>query len=829
MDDLDHAIMTIEQVVDSTPVNHPDRAGSLNNLCIVLWRRFKRIGSMDDLDHAIMTIEQAIDSTPIDHPDRATWFINLGNTLWGRFERTGSMDDLDRAIVANEQAVESSPVDHPDHAGSLNNLGIALQSRFERTGSMDDLDRAIVTNEQAVNSTPVDHPNHAASLNNLVTALGRRFEKTGSMDDLDHAIMTIEQVVDSIPINHPDRAGPLNNLGVALRTRFDSTGSMDDLDHAIVTNEQAINSIPVHHPDRASMLNNLGVALHSRFERTGSMDDLDRAIVTHEQAFNSITAPPSVRINAASSCSDLLISQKSHSRAKSILEAAVQLLPTVSPRHLKRGDQQFNISRFSNITSRAVSLQRADADDLYKSLKSLELGRGIIANLQLEVRSDISVLEVSYPDLAQQFQDLRDQIDPPSRTSESLLTDDLWTTSDSISILDSSKSSATRHALLKRFDDLLQHIRSLQGFENFLQGPSESELHSLAEEGPIVIFNVSDIRSDAFLITIDKIRSVHLPLLTSHSVEDYVNRFLDAIIEDPRQYKRVKKMNGVLEWLWDSAVKPILEELGFTRMPSDKAWPRVWWIGGGKLNILPIHASGYHDATPPQTALDRVISSYAPTVKSLAYARERVIKVHHVTSTEKTLLIAMPETLPSVKTEIDDLKMLMTKASIDITVMQNPRRTEALLELPKYAIVHFACHGYAESDPSQSYLLLKESLTVSDLVSLNIKSGRFAYLSACHTSAMRNFHLLDESISLSSAIQLSGYPSVVGSLWQVIDRHSADVARDVYTWILEEKGELNVRRSAEGLHKAVRDLRDRTRFSTKSDPLVWASFIHVGV
>ena len=62
-----------------------------------------------------------------------------------------------------------------------------------------------------------------------------------------------------------------------------------------------------------------------------------------------------------------------------------------------------------------------------------------------------------------------------------------------------------------------------------MQGPSKSELHSLAEGGPIVVFNVSDIRSDAFLITIDEIRSLHLPLLTSDSLEDSAKRFFGAI------------------------------------------------------------------------------------------------------------------------------------------------------------------------------------------------------------------------------------------------------------------------------------------------------------
>ena len=104
--------------------------------------------------------------------------------------------------------------------------------------------------------------------------------------------------------------------------------------------------------------------------------------------------------------------------------------------------------------------------------------------------------------------------------------EDSSTTSNSSSVLDSSKSISERRALFKQFDDLLQYIRSLQGFENFLQGPSESELHSLAEDGPIVVFNVSDIRSDAFLITTDEIRSVHLPLLTSDSAEGFRQTFL---------------------------------------------------------------------------------------------------------------------------------------------------------------------------------------------------------------------------------------------------------------------------------------------------------------
>src|SRR5438046_267929 len=125
-----------------------------------------------------------------------------------------------------------------------------------------------------------------------------------------------EQAVESIPDDHPDHAGGLNNLGNALQRRFKRTGSIEDLDRAIVTREQAVESTPDDHPDHAGMLSNLGIALQSRFKRTGSLEDLDRAIETKEQALKSDIAPPSIRLEAASSCSDLLISRRSYSRAK---------------------------------------------------------------------------------------------------------------------------------------------------------------------------------------------------------------------------------------------------------------------------------------------------------------------------------------------------------------------------------------------------------------------------------------------------------------------------------------------------------------------------------
>ena len=74
--------------------------------------------------------------------------------------------------------------------------------------------------------------------------------------------------------------------------------------------------------------------------------------------------------------------------------------------------------------------------------------------------------------------------------------------------------------------------------------------------------------------------------------------------------------------MWDVAVGRVLDFLRFTVAPvGDASWLRVWWVGNGLLNFLPLHAAGYHDSFD-RTAIDRVISSYTPSIKVAMYARE---------------------------------------------------------------------------------------------------------------------------------------------------------------------------------------------------------------
>jgi len=71
---------------------------------------------MDDLNQAIISMEQAVVSTPSSRRNRAPYLGNLASALGCRFARTQSMDDINRAIALTEEAIVSIPQNHPSRS-----------------------------------------------------------------------------------------------------------------------------------------------------------------------------------------------------------------------------------------------------------------------------------------------------------------------------------------------------------------------------------------------------------------------------------------------------------------------------------------------------------------------------------------------------------------------------------------------------------------------------------------------------------------------------------------------------------------------------------------
>ncbi|SOE47231.1 CHAT domain-containing protein [Streptomyces sp. OV198] len=871
--ELDDAISAAQESVRRTPADHPNRPSFLSTLGDGLQLRFEWGGDPAELDDAISAAREAVRLTPEDHRDRGARRSTLGTALQRRFRRTGDLTDLGQAIDHLEAAARATSAGHPEGAVGLANLGNALYTRFERTHDLADLDRAVEHLEAAVRAAPApsDPGNRAAYLTSLGVVLQARFERTGDAADIDRAIRVGEEAVRVAPPSATQRAGLLSNLGKSHWLRFDRADDPADLDATVGHMRAAAHSVPPGHPDRANYLSNLGSALGTRYERARDAADKDAAAAAFDAARQVAAAAPAKRVQAAMLLSRV-VADSEPDRAADAAEAAVRLLPEVSLRQLGRGDRQHAIGRFPGLAGEAASLALADPrgtrhERATRALRLLEAGRTVLIGQALDDRSDLTALERHSPELAARFIRLRDRLDTEGIGTTDSLTAEREPAGDQ-------EREQDRHHLARDFARTVADIRDLDSFATFALPPTTEELLAQAEHGPVAVFAISRHRSDALLLTRDGISQLALPRLTAEELIERIDTFSEALYTTVTSTDRAERraaqadMTGVLEWLWDTAAGPVLDALGHHRQPGpDAEWPRMWWAPGGLLGLLPVHAAGYHtdaaDDPYRRTVLDRVVSSYTPSVRALRHARQRTWEREQASAAgaSRGLIVAMPTTpgLPEdgrlahvgaeaamLRRHLPDAVLLAEPepdepgtgpAPTEPNNSTTPTKAAVLSHLPAAPIAHFACHGASHpTDPSQSLLVLhdheSDPFTVGDLAPVRLDRAELAYLSACETAAIDTTELIDEAIHLTSAFQLAGFSHVVGTLWEIADRTAVTVADTFYTQLRTPSGALRTDRAAWALHQAVRGNRDGHDLPDGLDrtrtPFLWAGYLHAG-
>jgi len=263
----------------------------------------------------------------------------------------------------------------------------------------------------------------------------------------------------------------------------------------------------------------------------------------------------------------------------------------------------------------------------------------------------------------------------------------------------------------------------------------------------------------------------------------------------------------------------------------------VWWIPGGLLGLLPLHAAGYHTGrdAQPRTVLDCVVSSYTPTLSALADAiKADAVQADAVQADADTgaedgmlLFVGVPKSpgLPRLPGVSSDHDLLTSRLGLRCRALFAEEATVQAVRsaLPSHCWAHFSCHGQQDlTAPSMGGLALWDgTLTVTDL-SAQRRKGELAFLAACKT-ATGGATLQNEAISLAAAIHYAGYRHVVATLWSADDFAAVEVTRMFYE-DLAEAGGLSAARSAGALHSAVRRLRDDNR----ELPSRWMPFIHIG-
>jgi hypothetical protein len=564
-----------------------------------------------------------------------------------------------------------------------------------------------------------------------------------------------------------------------------------DLQLAIQQYQEALEATPPDHPERAERLQDLGTGYHDRYLRTGAEMDLQLAIQQYETAVHYSSSRIPDRLKPGTYLISLHVEAENWSLAYQTASTVMSLIVQLTPRSLDTSDKQHLLTQVSGLASDAAAIALMAEKKPYEALRLLELGRGVIIGSINEMRADISDLLQQHPQLAEEYIKLRNELNAPIHL----------VVQSGMPILVARQVNQRRDAAQK-LERTIQAIRSLPSFDRFLMAPSEEEIKAAAVSGPIVIINASIYRCDALIVDKLELKSLPLPGLKHSDIQVQSAALLNPGALDTR----------LLEWLWDTIAKPILDTLGLTQKPDGYS-PRIWWIPTGPLSRFPIHAAGYH-FRDSHTVLDRVISSYSSSVRALLQSHYNRSTPKAERGFEKAVLVGMEKTpglmdLPSVPLEMERLEQLCSFFQIE-ACKPHSCLEDVLSALNDCDIFHFAGHGETDpTDPQKSSLVLRSGrLAIADLFETNLRNHKpfLAYLSACGTGQVKHEGLVDEALHLIAAYQIVGFQHVIGTLWEVNDMTCVEAATIIYSFLQEKN--MTDDSVSEGLHRASMKLRE---------------------
>jgi TPR repeat protein len=852
---LDTSIDLSRQAVNATGPNDSQFSHRQEILGTALYTRRR---SVSDLREAISLYTSAVEDKLVGASLRGRRLDNLGAAHFVLFQAYSHIDDLVGAIKYYSLAAAADPQSHKEHAERTCNLGDAYFELFLRTGHGNDLEDAIKYAELAARSEHKDKKHEPKMRNSLARMYHRRYlnrrtnSATAELRDLHEANRLYKMAIELVPKHRPEKAQFHSNYGTALETLYESSGDIEHLRNAIEQWEFGVEEFGVDQtmqddPEMTSRRTNLGHGYDKLFGRTNDLSHQDKALDLLVRCLRGRAGTPFDRILAGLKAAEIAQTKNDWPHCADYLSECIELLPKVTLPTNSQEDLEHMLQRLGNLGPKAAAVYlRANRTDI-ESLQALDRCRTVIGGLLVDARSDVSLLEEQHAELAAEYKRLRDSIARRAFSSDALRSDD------------STENETVVHAhhTKKRLDDvrcldqILLDIRQTPGFANFQLALDAPEILSLASSGALIYFNITDLGSHAFLIYKGSVRCLSLPLMKMEDLDDALLFHFKATGarrdvnygakpgDDPAKQSSFKSLVSLLKWLWDVAVKDVLQAVNVRDLGNvTEDLPHIWWVGGGPMALLPLHAAGSYSEKSSENAMSHAVSSYATSLKTLHYSRARSEK-SFVTNNTKILVVSMPRTPGfddlDVFDEVAAIKELHSPPDMSVECLEYPPASKVVDRIGQCSIVHFACHASSDSTkPSHSALHLgngdvEEKLSVKALQPLNHQLAQVAYLSACSTAEIGARNLIDESIHLASTFQLIGFRHVIGTLWSVDDDTAVEVATIFYKELFRDREEKRIISNV--LHHALLSWRrdpSRQDMSVEQQVRFWAPFVHFG-
>ena len=764
-------------------------------------------------------------------------------------------ENLEQAITGYEAALEVRTRESMavEWATTEMNLASAYQKR-KRGDRAENLKRAITGYEAALRvltreTMPMEW---AVTQTNLATAYRTRVG-TEWEEDLERAIAgyTAALEVEKKETMPVEWAMTQSNLGSAYRNRIRGERA-ENLERAIAAYEAALDVWTQQgmRSEWAETQTNLANVYGERV-RGVRQENVERAIVGFEAALKVRTrqAAPVEHLRVQLGLGRLLFQENRWKQACSALGQAMAtqelLYQTASTPEARQG----MLREFSDIHPMLsyVLAKENGGKDLAQAITVAERGRA--RSMAEALALDEAVLGAASADDIRAFGNCRERIQ--RLQAEARLPDSASGRRDFLTI--SSELGRTYAELEKSICQIRAYV------PEFLPETRFEDLQKAAITCP-VLYLISTTTGGLGLLLgrSGGVEAMWLPGLDAAELRKQVLQYFDLYSNmraEPEAW--MQGLDGMLRWLWDAGIGRVVSALNGQR--------EAVLVPGGLLGLLPLHAAWTPDAntvTGRLYAFDTVRFRYAPSATALMAASRSATHI----SADSILAVDEPKPvggpmLPNSQYEIQSVVSHFNQSR----VLRHEAATRAALQLllPRYAVLHLSCHGFANfNEPLEGGLAMAndEILSLRDFLDIHLPNARLAVLSACET-AISGVELPDEALSLPSGLMQAGVAGVVGSLWSVRDDSTmvlmcrfydlwrqvglppAEALREAQQWVRDTTNGEKVEyfkqplpefaatrmpvETADSLYKqfSIRDPNAREF----SHPFHWAAFCYVGV
>jgi tetratricopeptide (TPR) repeat protein len=308
--------------------DHPDTAGTLNNLALLLWDKGSHEAARPLLERALAINEKTFGP---EHGATATSLNNLALLLRDQGDLAAARSLFERALAVAEKTLGAA---HPATAASLGNLALVLKGEGDLGGARALFERALAIDEKALGA---EHPDTANNLRNLALLLKQLGELARARRLCERALAIEEKALGP---EHPRTAATLCSLAELLREQGELAQARALFERALAVSEVALGS---DHRDTAVVLGKLASLLHDLGDLPLARPHYQRALAINEKTLGPDHSAIATGLN---NLAGLLQDQGDFAGARPLLERALAIdEKALGPGHPNTNRLRFNLAR----------------------------------------------------------------------------------------------------------------------------------------------------------------------------------------------------------------------------------------------------------------------------------------------------------------------------------------------------------------------------------------------------------------------------------------------------------------------------------------------------